>query len=513
MTRKIVSLLLCVFLLAGIFPTFAFAAGERYIVTAERTNVLDKASLFGKAKAELQKGDYISILETNGDFGYVNVNSTGISGWIFLPHLNYAGAPADAGNITGISILKKPSKLTYTDGEEAFDPSGMLVTAKKKDGTEAAVSGYKIFAPSMSGCKKAAENITQTVYVVYRPEGFSASYSASFDITIRPVPLTSLSIVSMPAKDVSSYIENQPLDLKGLKLKAAYSDGRADKFFTADEILKNTDFIIAGCHSETDGKKLVKGTHNIQIVYKYPEISCGFTVTAKAKTLTAFEVTTPPDKTTVYKKTMPDLTGLTLTAEYDNGEVINVAPEKCRITCDPSKFILGKGNKMTLTYEDKSVTLDFTYALLEKTGLRLRLPQKLTFILGEPIDLSAFEVYYVYSSGDAEKTTDYTRGEIDPMKTGAQTIPVSAGIFTTTFTIYINPWYQKGDIDGDGKISAADARLALRAAVGLVTLSGNTLYAGDVDNNGKMSAADARLILRAAVGLEDFLKDIRNTKI
>ena len=60
---------------------------------------------------------------------------------------------------------------------------------------------------------------------------------------------------------------------------------------------------------------------------------------------------------------------------------------------------------------------------------------------------------------------------------------------------------------------ASDARLALRAAVGLVTLGGSTLYAGDVDNNGRMSAADARLILRAAVGLEDFLKDIRNTKI
>lgn len=507
MFRKTGTILLCVLFLLYLIPAGASAAEEKYIVSAAHTNVLDKASLLGFARAELQKGDYVSVKETSGDFSYVTVSSAGISGWVYTPHLSYAGTAAGTEKITGITILQKPSKLTYTDGEEAFDPSGMIVAAHRQSGGDIAVSGYKIFAPSLSGCGQKA------VYIVYRPEGAAVSYSAQFDITVQKVPLKALSIVSMPAKDVSSYIENQTLSLTGMKLKATYSDGRADRVFTAEEIVNSKDFIITGCHSEANGKKIVKGTHSLQIIYKYPEISCGFTVTARAKTLTAFTMTAPPEKTTVYAKTMPDLTGLQLTAAYDNGEVLSVSPDKCKISCEPEKFILGKGNKMTLTYEGKSVTIDFTYALLEKTGLRLRLPQKLTFILGERIDLSALEVYYVYSSGDVEKTTDFTRSKIDPMQTGAQTVTVSAGKFSTTFTIYINPYYQKGDIDGDGKVMASDARLALRAAVGLVTLGGSTLYAGDVDNNGRMSAADARLILRAAVGLEDFLKDIRNTKI
>lgn len=61
-----------------------------------------------------------------------------------------------------------------------------------------------------------------------------------------------------------------------------------------------------------------------------------------------------------------------------------------------------------------------------------------------------------------------------------------------------------GDVNGDGKISAADARLALRAAVGLEKyVSGSAAFtACDVDKNGKITAADARVILRAAVGLE-----------
>ena len=60
-----------------------------------------------------------------------------------------------------------------------------------------------------------------------------------------------------------------------------------------------------------------------------------------------------------------------------------------------------------------------------------------------------------------------------------------------------------GDVDGDGKVTASDARLALRAAVGLETFDAETTDVADADRDGKITASDARLILRAAVGLED----------
>lgn len=60
-----------------------------------------------------------------------------------------------------------------------------------------------------------------------------------------------------------------------------------------------------------------------------------------------------------------------------------------------------------------------------------------------------------------------------------------------------------GDVDSDGKITAADARLALRASVGLEKLNEWQTLAANVDDNPTViSAADARLILRASVGLE-----------
>ena len=68
-----------------------------------------------------------------------------------------------------------------------------------------------------------------------------------------------------------------------------------------------------------------------------------------------------------------------------------------------------------------------------------------------------------------------------------------------------------GDVDGDGEITSADARLALRASVKLrekedVTEGSAGYLAADVDGNGKVESADARLILRASVGLEDASK-------
>ena len=59
-----------------------------------------------------------------------------------------------------------------------------------------------------------------------------------------------------------------------------------------------------------------------------------------------------------------------------------------------------------------------------------------------------------------------------------------------------------GDIDGDGAVTPADARYALRLSVGLSVLPDAYLGYADADGDGKVDPADARLILRCAVSLE-----------
>lgn len=62
-----------------------------------------------------------------------------------------------------------------------------------------------------------------------------------------------------------------------------------------------------------------------------------------------------------------------------------------------------------------------------------------------------------------------------------------------------------GDVDGDSSVTVADARLALRASVGLESYaeSSASYKAATVSHGETLAVADARLILRAAVGLED----------
>lgn len=67
-----------------------------------------------------------------------------------------------------------------------------------------------------------------------------------------------------------------------------------------------------------------------------------------------------------------------------------------------------------------------------------------------------------------------------------------------------------GDIDADGRITASDARLALRFSVGLEKFDTETKYCADVDGDGKVNSSDARVLLRYSVGLEE---GFRHTKL
>lgn len=67
--------------------------------------------------------------------------------------------------------------------------------------------------------------------------------------------------------------------------------------------------------------------------------------------------------------------------------------------------------------------------------------------------------------------------------------------------------YQKGDIDTDGLITAEDARLCLRAVVGLEELNELQKQAADLSGTGVIDSGCARSILRASVGMEQFNSD------
>ena len=58
-----------------------------------------------------------------------------------------------------------------------------------------------------------------------------------------------------------------------------------------------------------------------------------------------------------------------------------------------------------------------------------------------------------------------------------------------------------GDVNADGEVTAADARLALRISANLERANSNILKRADMDSDKKITAADARAILRKSAGL------------
>lgn len=73
--------------------------------------------------------------------------------------------------------------------------------------------------------------------------------------------------------------------------------------------------------------------------------------------------------------------------------------------------------------------------------------------------------------------------------------------------------YKLGDVNSDGKITALDARLALRCSALLEVFTAIQKLCADVDFSGKITSADARKILRYCANLDDFgLKDTSCTE-
>lgn len=495
--KKLLSILLTLILIFTLVPVCLAATTGKYLVVKDMTSVYASPSITAQKVSELQKNTYIEITEIrNNSFGKAYIPKDDVTGWVQLGALQQVSTPSVSTDITAIKIKSLPKKLSYVDSVEELDLTGLSVVSINKASKETPVSGYSVFAPEMK------EPGTKTVTVSYSPDGVNTFY-ASFTVTVTRLPVTGIEIKENPRL---SYGENHTLDLTGLVLSCKFEDSAQNKSYTFNEIKDNPDFTISGCHNENHGSVLTKGQHTIRISYKYSDIFTEFSVSVAERQLISLTVKEQPKKLTTYSNTsVPSLEGLVLEAVYDNGDTEEVPYYNCEAVCDPSAFIIGPGNKVDVYFGGLYVTLDFRYSIAVPEKISLQYPQGFTvlFLKGEPIDLSGIKVKLVYTDGTYEYVEDFTMSEPDPKSEGRQQITVVYKEFSEVFTINISPYFSKGDVDGDGKISAKDARQTLRASVKLVTLSGDTLFAGDADRDGNISANDARLILRASVKLEN----------
>ncbi|MCD7828730.1 MAG: leucine-rich repeat protein, partial [Clostridiales bacterium] len=93
---------------------------------------------------------------------------------------------------------------------------------------------------------------------------------------------------------------------------------------------------------------------------------------------------------------------------------------------------------------------------------------------------------------------------IEPTTAEPTTVPATTEPVTADGQVIII----LGDVNGDNKVTAADARLALRIAAKLNDGTDKELAAADLDGNGKVATSEARTILRMAALLEESMGTI-----
>ena len=225
---------------------------------------------------------------------------------------------------------------------------------------------------------------------------------------------------------------------------------------------------------------------------------------AEAAVETDIEIISLPAKTSYAEGSeMLDLAGGRIAINYSDG-----GRKELRMGVDMiSGFDIDVPGEQTLTvtYAGKTAQFDVEVVAKQMTGIAVTvLPAKLEYVAGEEFDAAGIEVTAYYDNGSSE-VLDAEDYEISGFEStvGEQTITVTVGDFSDTFTVTVASGAIRGDMDGDGEITVADALKALRIAAKLADPTPEAVAIGDVDNDGEITVADALKILRVAAKLAD----------
>lgn len=305
-----------------------------------------------------------------------------------------------AKSLTEIKVTKQPDKLTYLEGDN-FDPTGLEVTATYNNGTSEKISDYDI-----SGYTSTPG--TKTITITYDGK------TATFEVTVESKSLTEIKVTKKPYK--LTYLVGDDFDPTGLEVTATYNNGMS-------EVVEDYQF---------SGYDPTLGTKTITITYG--EETTTFEVTVNDKTLVSIAVTKNPDKMTYIEGTDLDTKGMELTLTYDNGtkEVVTTGWTETYDFSRPGQ------REVQIAYQGKKTTLTVTVVAKSLTGIAVtQKPDKLTYLEGEMFDTAGMVVTASYNNGTSGAVTGYTWSGYNPSRVGTQTITVTYGGKTATFTVTV----------------------------------------------------------------------------
>jgi hypothetical protein len=321
--------------------------------------------------------------------------------------------------LLSIAVTKEPTKTSYWTGD-ALDLSGLVVTGTYENGTTKAVP--VTVADNVTGYDTAAAG-TQTLTVTV------GGKTATFTVTVSVPVLQSIAVTSQPTK--TAYFTGEELDLSGLVVTGTYSSGAA-KVETVGAAN------VSGYDAAVTGPQTLTVTINGK--------TATFTVTVTPSVLQSIAVTSQPTKTTYWTGDTLDISGLGVTGAYSDGtakaETVNAANITGPGLSGDKKLTTAGPQTLTVTINGKTATFTVTVSVPVLQSIAVStLPAKTTYVQGEPLNISGLGVTGTYSNGAAKAetvTADNVSG-YNAAVTGTQTLTVTVGGKTATFTVTVNP--------------------------------------------------------------------------
>ena len=312
-------------------------------------------------------------------------------------------------------------KTTYKVGE-TLDLTGLVVVAHYSDDSTKIIKNY-----SNSGFSS-TEKGTCEVIISYT-EG-EVTKTAGFTATITN-PLKSIAIKTKPNKLVYEYGEE--FSKTGLQVTATYDDN------TTKDV---TSFEVSGYD------KTVIGEQTITVSYEEDEIvkTASFTVKVN-NSVVSIEVVHLPDKLEYLPTEKFNSTGLVVIATLKNGTKVYLDDEDYTLT--GTETTTAGEKTVTVKYKDnEEITDTFKFNVKQPDTSDVKSvdittkPTKLSYYLGEELDLSGMVITVTYVNDESEVIdAGYIVSGFDSESLGTKTITISYGK-TASFEVEVKKCYQ-----------------------------------------------------------------------
>lgn len=289
-----------------------------------------------------------------------------------------------------------------------------------------------------------------------------------------------------------------------------------DAFFNPDKgIVKNFINVLTDNSSDTTEKTITKGTDTKYLLPLYGEDYVSALTTDDIYTLkveTSNNVLDPSQNTEILRYSFPDAdleavetSSLKKVFDLPSGSIDPVIISGGKLT--DSEGPLSEVKFDNFTYENAYVQAQY-----DGNGVMTNYVQNISYkfslsfydmmrILGAYVNIDLMEIGLAIANPILSNTGNAEVTAKEVLKDSVMYIQYD--IKTELWDFDWSPRYF-GDIDNDGKISAYDARSALRNSVGLEEFKNDeALIYGDVNFDGYIRADDARIILRTSVELEE----------